>query len=87
MLSALKTGVRDGHFAASRLEDIIRTISVGLMALAAINGSFGGAGKVVDQNLSVAADKAEPVVRDAASDAGRAIGDATDRTETADRPG
>jgi hypothetical protein len=62
-------------------------VGVVLMALAAINGSFGGAGKVVDQNLSVAADKAEPVVRDAASDAGRAIGDAADGTETTDRPG
>lgn len=62
-------------------------VGVVLMALAAINGSFGGAGKVVDQNLSVAADKAEPVVRDAAGDASRAIGDAADGTETADRPG
>lgn len=52
-----------------------------LMVLAAVNGSFGGAGKVVDQNLSVAADRAEPVVRDAAGDAGRAIGDATDGNE------
>lgn len=55
-------------------------VGVVLMVLAAMNGSFGGAGKVVDQNLSVAADRAEPVVRDAAGDASRAIGDATDGT-------
>ena len=54
-------------------------VGVVLMALAAINGSFGGAGKVVDQNLSVAADKAEPVVRDAAADASRTVNDAVSR--------
>lgn len=64
-------------------------IGVVLLALAAVNGSFGDAGRVVDQNLSVAADKAEPVVRDAASDAGGALKDAAsnDRTETPERPG
>lgn len=61
-------------------------VGVVLLVLAAINGSFGGAGKVVDQNLSVAADRAEPVVRDAAGDAGRALNEATDRSETGDRP-
>jgi hypothetical protein len=54
-----------------------------VLALAAINGSFGDAGRVVDQNLATAADKAEPVVRDAAAGAGEAVRDATstDRTE------
>jgi len=37
-----------------------------LLALAAINGSFTRAGGVVDQNLSTAAARAEPQVRDAA---------------------
>jgi hypothetical protein len=50
-----------------------------VMGLALVNGSFGGAGKIVDQNLTVAADKAEPVVRDAASDAGKAVSDAVSR--------
>lgn len=48
-----------------------------LLGLAAYNGSFSDAGKVVDQNLATAADRAEPVVRDAASDASRTIQDAT----------
>lgn len=59
-------------------------VGVVLMILAAVNGSFGGAGKVVDQNLSVAADRAEPVVRDAASDASRAVDEATDGDEAGD---
>lgn len=53
-------------------------VGLALLALAAVNGSFGGAGQVVDQNLSVAAERAEPVVRDAASDASRAISEVTD---------
>jgi hypothetical protein len=65
---------------------IAAVIGVILLALAAMNGSFGGAGQVVDQNLSVAADKAEPVVRDAAGDAGRAINEATDGND-ATQPG
>ncbi|HEY0648688.1 MAG TPA: hypothetical protein VGD44_12440 [Phenylobacterium sp.] len=54
-----------------------------VLALAAVNGSFGSAGVVVDQNLATAADRAEPVVRGAAAGAGEAVRDvtATDRTE------
>jgi len=47
-----------------------------LLTLAVVNGSFTRAGGVVDQNLNVAANKAEPVVRDAASDAGDTLRDA-----------
>lgn len=65
---------------------IVIAAAVGLvvMALAAVNGSFSGAGTVVDQNLATAADQAEPVVRGAAADAGQAVRDvtSTDRTET-----
>lgn len=50
-----------------------------VLALVLTQGSFGGAGQVVDQNLTVAADKAEPVVRDAASDASKAVNDAIAR--------
>ncbi|RAK57705.1 hypothetical protein [Phenylobacterium deserti] len=51
-------------------------VGVVLLALAAVNGSFTSAGGVVDKNLNVAANKAEPVVRDAASDAGDTLRDA-----------
>ncbi|MDB5453751.1 MAG: hypothetical protein JWO33_2329 [Caulobacteraceae bacterium] len=44
-----------------------------LLVMAAVNGSFGRAGGVVDQNLAVAADRAEPAVREAASDAGQSL--------------
>lgn len=65
---------------------IAALVGVVLMGLAAINGSFGGAGEVVDENLSVAADRAEPVVRDAASDASRTLSEAADGTDTPERP-
>lgn len=101
---AYERGRRDAR-AARKRHPVLMTftvvaalVGVVLMALAAVNGSFGGAGRVVDQNLSVAADRAEPVVRDAAGDASRAIGEATtspdalqttpsDGTEATDRPG
>lgn len=63
---------------------IAAAVGLVVMALAAVNGSFSGAGVVVDQNLATAADQAEPVVRSAAADAGQAVRDvtSTDRTET-----
>ncbi len=57
---------------------IAALVGVALLVLAAVNGSFGGAGQVVDQNLSAAASRAEPAVRGAADDAGRALNRATD---------
>ena len=68
---------------------IAAAVGLALMALAAFNGSFTRAGDVVDQNLSVAANRAEPAVRDAAADAGQALRDAgqsakTETAETAD---
>ena len=44
-----------------------------VLFLAAQQGSFGRGGAVVDTNLAVAADRAEPVVRGAADDAGRTL--------------
>ena len=63
---------------------IAAAVGIIVMALAAVNGSFSGAGTVVDQNLATAADQAEPVVRSAAADAGQAVRNvtSTDRTET-----
>lgn len=64
---------------------IAAAIGFVVLALAVVNGSFSGAGTVVDQNLATAADNAEPVVRNAASEAGQAVKDATssDRTDPA----
>lgn len=61
---------------------IAAAVGLALMALAAFNGSFTRAGGVVDQNLSVAANRAEPAVRDAASDAGEALRDAGQSAKT-----
>ena len=54
---------------------IAAAIGVVLIALAAVNGSFSTAGNVVDKNLAVAANRAEPAVRDAAANAGQAVRD------------
>jgi len=67
---------RRRHPVLMTLMFIAAVIGVVLLALAAYNGSFTRAGGVVDQNLTVAADKAEPAVRDAAADAGQAVRDA-----------
>jgi hypothetical protein len=49
---------------------------VALIALAAANGSFSRGGSVADENLQAAVNKAEPQVRDAASQAGQSLHDA-----------
>ena len=51
-------------------------VGVVILMLAAVNGSFAGAGGVVDQNLRIAVARAEPQVRDAASQAGQSLKDA-----------
>ena len=48
-----------------------------LVALAAVNGSFTRGGAVADQNLQMAVNRAEPQVRDAASQAGQSLRDAS----------
>ena len=77
---------RKRHPVLMTLMFLAAAVGVALMVLAAVNGSFGTAGKVVDQNLAVAADKAEPVVRDAASDAGAAVNNAVTTDEGAKAP-
>ena len=80
---AYEMGRRDAQRALKRHPVLMKVLIVAalvgvvVMALAAVNGSFGTAGVVVDQNLATAADKAEPVVRDAAADAGAAVRNAT----------
>jgi hypothetical protein len=48
-------------------------VGVIVLALAISNGSFRDGGASVDQRLEAAADRAEPVVRDAVTDTGDAI--------------
>jgi hypothetical protein len=73
---------RRRHPILMTLTVLIAAIGIIILALAAVNGSFGGAGDVVDQNLAVAADTAEPVVRGAASGAEEAFRDATTQDGT-----
>lgn len=80
---------RSDERAARKRHPIAMTVTVAaaavglvVMGLAAVNGSFSRAGGVVDQNLTVAADKAEPVVRDAASNAGQSLRDAGQKAKS-----
>lgn len=81
---AYEMGRRDARRARKRhpvlMTLLIVAAAVGLivMALAAVNGSFGSAGTVVDQNLATAADQAAPAVADAAQNAGEAVKNAAD---------
>jgi hypothetical protein len=79
---AYERGRRDER-ASRRRHPIFMTLTfiaaacgVVFLALAAVNGSFARAGGVVDQNLSIAVSRAEPQVRDAASQAGQSLRDA-----------
>ncbi|MBX3483636.1 hypothetical protein [Phenylobacterium sp.] len=79
---AYELGRRDAQ--RSRRHPVVMTLLVlaaaaGLivLALAAVNGSFGAAGTVVDQNLATAADQAAPAVSSAAQTAGEAVRNAT----------
>lgn len=80
---AYEMGRRDARRARRRhpvlMTFLIVAAAVGLivMALAAVNGSFGTAGQVVDQNLATAADQAAPAVQGAAENAGEAVRDVT----------
>jgi hypothetical protein len=67
----------------------IALVGLVLLALAAVNGSFTRAGGVVDDKLSVAVNRAEPQVRDAASQAGQSLKDAGQsvKAKAAGQPG
>ncbi|HEX6860369.1 MAG TPA: hypothetical protein VF138_09275 [Caulobacteraceae bacterium] len=54
---------------------LLALVGVIVLVLAALNGSFQRAGMVMDRQLSIAADQAEPAVRNAASEASAAIQD------------
>jgi hypothetical protein len=67
---------RKRHPVAMTLMVCVAAAGALVLAVAAREGSFGRGGQVVDHNLAVAADRAEPMVRDAVTDAGAAVQDA-----------
>jgi hypothetical protein len=77
---------RRRHPVLMTLTFIVAAIGAVLLGMAAYNGSFTRAGGVVDQKLTVAADRAEPAVRGAAADASQAVREAgaTVKAKTAD---
>lgn len=90
---AYERGRKDER-ASRRRHPVVMTLTfaaaacgVALLALAAINGSFAGAGSVADQNLNAAVNRAEPQVRDAASQAGQSLRDAGVKAKANGVPG
>lgn len=84
---------RDDERRARKRHPVLMTLTVcaalvggAVLALAAMEGSFAGAGDKVDTGLNVAAERAEPAVREAASDAGAAISSASDKAADTTRP-
>jgi hypothetical protein len=79
---AYERGRRDERAARKRrpllmtVTFLLALVGVALLALAAANGSFMRAGRMVDEKLNVAADRAAPAVNQAASNAGRSLRDA-----------
>lgn len=52
---------------------VFAAVGAVMIALAAMNGSFSGAGQVADQGLDAAAERAAPVVQETVKDAGEAV--------------
>lgn len=89
---AYERGRRDER-AARKRHPILMSLTIAaavvggvVIVLAAREGSFAGGGARFDQGVSVAATRAEPVVRDAAADAGTALKDAGRSIRNADQP-
>lgn len=76
---------RRRHPVAMTITVIAAAVGIVVLALAAVNGSFSGAGVVVDRNLATAAVQAEPAVRNAADQAGQAVKNVTQGDNAAAR--
>ena len=92
---AYERGLLEGHERERRRgRHPVAALMIGLVALAgavilgtaAWYGSFGKGGAVVDQKLSVVADRAEPGLRAAAGGAGEVLAGAGDSLEAATQP-
>jgi hypothetical protein len=86
MQAAYERGRKDER-ASRRRHPLFMTVlfaaaagGLAIISVAAWEGSFGRGGQVVDRNLSAAADRAEPAVRAAASDAGQTLRNAGQAT-------
>ncbi len=76
---AYERGRRDERAARKRhplvmtVTFLLALVGLALLALAAVNGSFTRAGGVVDEHLSIAADRAGPALNQAAANAGQSL--------------
>jgi len=71
-------GRRKRHPIGMTLTFAAALVGVVILALALVNGSFGGAGQVVDEQLAIA----RPAASQAASNAGAQIRQAADQART-----
>lgn len=77
--AAYRKGRRDAaaerkrHPVGMALLFVLAAVGAFLIGLAAVNGSFSDAGVVADEGLNTAAERATPVVQEAARDAGEAV--------------
>jgi hypothetical protein len=55
---------------------LVAAVGAVVLVMAAREGSFARGGALVDHGLSITADRAGPMVRNAGTDAGRAVRDA-----------
>jgi hypothetical protein len=89
---AYERGRRDERAARKRhpllmtLTFAAAVVGVALLILAAVHGSFGRAGGVVDQQISTAADEARPAVNEAADNASQRLHEAA-RSAKSNAPG
>jgi hypothetical protein len=77
---------RKRHPLLMTLTVVAALVGVALLALAAVNGSFGQAGGVVDQQITTAAQQAAPAMREAADNASQSLHDAA-QTAKSNAPG
>ncbi|HEX3700011.1 MAG TPA: hypothetical protein VHV27_04990 [Phenylobacterium sp.] len=67
---------RKRHPIGMTLTFALALVGVVLLGLAAVNGSFGRAGQLVDSQLTIAQQQAAPVASQAANNAGQSLRDA-----------
>jgi crotonobetainyl-CoA:carnitine CoA-transferase CaiB-like acyl-CoA transferase len=77
---------RKRHPFLMTLTILAAVVGVIVLVLAALNGSFSGAGQVVDRNLGAAAVQAGPAMSRAADEAGQAVRHATNENNRTEAP-
>lgn len=78
-----EAGRHKRNWLVTLLTALLALVGALILVLAAINGSFARGGAVLDRQLSIAADNAEPAVRNAAGEVGEEIREAQSQNDPA----